>query len=251
MFKFQGNEYIQLISKYALTIIGSCAFIFFLQFKPSEPYLSEFLICNKNTQQEYCSTLSVVDCSTTEPCQYLNSSCFPTPCYALSKNQCTNIDSYDYCEYSSNYCIDSTCYKYFSVNTVNNEIYPWSTYAYFPFLLILGPYAELYSYRIAIIVGIFGRVITRFLLLFGTTLFQMQLMQVAYSMGTAAEDGKYHLNQISLRIHFFYKIVMLSRVVFSAYIYYTVPPELFTVVTSCVRASALLASLLAGINRII
>jgi hypothetical protein len=61
---------------------------------------------------------------------------------------------------------------------VNNDIYVWSTYAYLPFLLFLGPYAELFSYRTAILVGISGRVVTRFLLLYGNTVSDMQVMQV-------------------------------------------------------------------------
>ena len=61
---------------------------------------------------------------------------------------------------------------------VNNDIYVWSTYAYLPFLLFLGPYAELFSYRTAILVGISGRVVTRFLLLYGSSVSDMQLMQV-------------------------------------------------------------------------
>eukprot|EP01035_Chromulina_nebulosa_P017180 gene17180-22696_t len=51
----------------------------------------------------------------------------------------------------------------------------------------------------------------------------MQIMQVTYSMGTAAED------------------------VFSAYIYYAVPQSLYTDVTAYVKSSALLASLLSGV----
>ena len=48
--------------------------------------------------------------------------------------------------------------------------------------MILGAYAEFCSYRTAILIGITGRVATRFLLLFGTTLSEMQLMQVTYAM---------------------------------------------------------------------
>lgn len=63
---------------------------------------------------------------------------------------------------------------------VNNDIYVWATYAYLPFLLFLGPYAELFSYRVAILAGISGRVVTRFLLLYGDTISVMQVMQASY-----------------------------------------------------------------------
>jgi hypothetical protein len=42
--------------------------------------------------------------------------------------------------------------------------------------LVLGPYAELFSYRVAILFGISGRVVTRFLLIYGTSLLDMYVM---------------------------------------------------------------------------
>ena len=69
---------------------------------------------------------------------------------------------------------------FYLLTKVNNDIYVWSTYAYLPFLLFLGPYAELFSYRTAILVGISGRVVTRFLLLYGSSVSDMQLMQVGW-----------------------------------------------------------------------
>lgn len=75
----------------------------------------------------------------------------------------------------------------FDENTVNNDIYPYSTYFYLPALVILGILSEFTSYRVAIFIGMFGRVICRFLLLFGTSVLAMQWMQIAYSFGTASE----------------------------------------------------------------
>jgi hypothetical protein len=95
----------------------------------------------------------------------------------VSHDDCGNSD-FSYCEKSSDTCKDAKCYKNFSEDEVNDEIYPWSTYAYLPFLLLLGPWAELFSYRIAILVGISGRPVTRFLLLYGRSMRSMQLMQV-------------------------------------------------------------------------
>jgi hypothetical protein len=183
-------------------ILCLCCFIAFLSFKPSEPYLTQFLLCFADEQSDYCSDYSSsTSCSVEEPCFWdsSQSSCEIIPCSNVTYSSCGS-DSYDYCyqDHSSHTCQDTTCYKHFTENQINNEIYPFSTYAYLPFLLLLGPYAELFSYRIAILVGILGRVATRLLLLFGTTLFEMQLMQVTYSLGTAAEDGKINCYFLSL-----------------------------------------------------
>lgn len=207
--------------KVQLLVMGMCCFIGFLSFKPSEPYLSEFLICNYNTQQVYCGLLSAETCNA--GCILVNGQeCLPISCSNVSGNECGST-AYSYCKKQGNECINEYCYKSFSEDEVNNDIYPWSTYAYLPFLLVLGPFAEIFSYRIAILVGISGRVATRFLLLYGTTIFDMQVMQVVYSMGTAAED------------------------VFSAYVYYVVPPALYQDATSYIKASALIAFVVSGI----
>lgn len=163
-------------SKFTWHMLGLCLFMWCLSFKPSEPYLSQFLICNYSTQDDFCSSLNNEDCLS-NPCNYQHGSCSVTPCNNLTLSQCNDND-YDYCTVTSNSCSDVYCYKYFSEDEVNNDIYPWSTYAYFPFLLFLGPYAEIFSYQTAILVGISGRVVTRFLLIFGSTLAEMQIMQV-------------------------------------------------------------------------
>ena len=175
-------------------ILGLCAFMGLLSFKPSEPYLSQFLICNKNTQQDFCDSFDgSSSCSKNDPCYWStsSSSCRVTPCSDVKQKDCGD-SSYDYCESANNdnKCSAIYCYKHFSEAQVNDSIYPWSTYAYLPFLLVLGPAAELFSYRAVILISICGRVITRFLLLYGDSLLEMQLMQVFYALGTAAEDGK-------------------------------------------------------------
>jgi hypothetical protein len=192
-------------------ILGLCFFIALLSFKPSEPYLTEYLLCNKDTSTVYCKgfhdeSSCIVD---NAPCTWVSDQnrCDILPCSNITSidiGLCGN-DDYNYCQKSSSsswsaffissssedVCEDAYCYMHFTEDEVNNEIYPWSTYAYLPFLMILGPFAELYSYRIAILFGILGRVATRILLLFGHSLRQMQLMQVVYALGTAAEDGKH------------------------------------------------------------
>ena len=69
-----------------------------------------------------------------------------------------------------------------------------------------------------------GRVITRFILLYGSSLSEMQLMQVTYAMGTAAED------------------------IFTAYVYHVIPDaESYQSATSYIRAAGLASNLVSGV----
>ena len=225
-------------------VAGLCVFFALISFKPSDPYLSQYLICNKNTQLEYCHEYDtdIGKCADHLPCQ-------PSPLQPKHQHECTIIacknvsrsdcgdDEFDYCikvsigsndgmdsppppagESSQSQCEDDMCYFNFSESVVNNSIYPWCTYAYFPFLLTLGPFAELFSYRLTILTGVIGRIATRLLLVYGQTLSSMQIMQITYALGTAAED------------------------VFSAYIFYAVLPVDYETVTSYVKSTGLLSS---------
>lgn len=243
-------SYLHTLPKVHVKIIGLCVFIGLLSFKPSEPYLSQYLICNLKTATEACAEAgtSQADCtslsfktvaaengytaggcwwSQTQSSSFNSTSCSAQPCSAYplkattqSPVRCADVN---YCVEKSGTCEAATCYKNFSENEVNNSIYPWSTYAYLPALLFLCPLAELVSYRLAILVGIAGRVTTRFLLLFGSSLSAMQLMQVTYSIGTAAED------------------------IFYAYIFYSVTTDMFQTTMSMTRTSALVSCLVASI----
>lgn len=221
-------------------VIGLCAFISFLSFKPSEPYLSQYLICNRLTAEALCDEyrrdeqgcLSAGDdftgaCSwtggsnVTATCVPRTCSSYPLVAASTDPYRCANVG---YCtKDQSGSCIPQACYKNFTETTVNNEIYPYSTFFYLPALLLLCPLAELYSYRMAILVGILGRVGTRFLLLFGTSLGAMQFMQVTFAIGTAAED------------------------IFYAYVFYAVSKEHFQVAMSSTRSAALVSSLVASV----
>jgi hypothetical protein len=174
-------------------VFGLSLFIACLSFKPSEPYLSEYLICNADTQTDTCKQYhSSNDCNSHLPCLWSSSSvCGVVPCANVTYQNCGN-DDFNYCQqdHTNHECDKVHCYKHFTEDEVNNDIYPWSTYAYLPFLLLLGPFAEIVSYKQAILFGILGRVATRLLLIYGTSLWNMQLMQAAYSLGTAAEDGE-------------------------------------------------------------
>lgn len=161
-------------------IFGLCAFLGFLSFKPSEPYLSQYLICELDTQEDFCSGFDdITSCTSNVPCSWdaTTSLCSPLTCGNVSIDDCGNSD-YDYCIKDSHTCKYDKCYKNFTEDEVNDQIYPWSTYAYLPFLMVLGPGAELFSYRVAILVGICGRLVTRFLLLYGKSIADMQWMQV-------------------------------------------------------------------------
>lgn len=104
--------------------------------------------------------------------------------------------------------------KHFTSDEVNNAIYPVWTYAYCGLMLLTVPclaVAYTHSRRVSsssmppgsrsqrcrldtgkllwfvIVLGSLGRVITRFLLLYGTSLFTMQFMQVTYAAGSVTE----------------------------------------------------------------
>lgn len=186
---------VSLHNRTSLTIVsGLCLFIAFLSFKPSEPYLSQYLICNRKSAEDYCSSLSDATSCKSSPCVWAGTSCVIEACNNVTGPLCGD-DDYNYCELSSDQCVNAACYEYFSENQVNNGIYPWSTYAYLPFLLLLGPFAELVSYRTAILFGIVGRVVTRALLLYGKSLLDMQMMQVMLvfvSLTSSPDPKKYN-----------------------------------------------------------
>ena len=154
-------------------LIGFCIFIGFLSFKPSEPYLSQFLTCSSLTESSLCSAYQNYDrCNNNSdnPCLWdtTSSSCQVISCNTLSSFTCSSSPYTNYCQTNSNnQCQPITCFKQFTDNQVNNDIYPWSTYSYLIFLLTMGPFAELVSYRVAILCGVLGRVATRLLLLYG------------------------------------------------------------------------------------
>eukprot|EP00501_MAST-03F_sp_TOSAG23-6_P001791 GSMAST32.ASY1.ANO1.1869.1 assembled CDS len=111
-----------------------------------------------------------------------------------------------------------------SKSEVNDSVYPIWTYAYFVSLLLFGGVSEYLRYTPIIYLGVLGRILTRIILLFGNTLWQMQLMQVTYAVGSVGE------------------------VIFFAYIYHCVCNESdYQTLTSRVQASYLLAHFLSGL----
>jgi Reduced folate carrier len=219
-------------------IFGFCLLISLISFKPSEPYLSEYLTCNLTDQKAICNKAAsdAESCNSVlgGTCKWIEFStargnnqatCEVESCNTVTQGCGMTDNAFRHCkaDKTSGLCSDLTCYKRFTESQVNNEIYPWSSYAYLPLLLILSSAAEVFSYRNTIIFGILGRLATRYLLLFGNSLIEMQIMQLTYSIGSAAED------------------------VFKAYVYYAVPEHKYQEATSCIAASALLSSVFAGL----
>ena len=109
-----------------------CAFQAFLTFKPSEPYLSQYLICNKiSNQQECSSSSSQTECNSYQQCVWTDTSssssssssssdgsctCNLVPCSGLTNDQCSmehtfdandeDENDYDYCEASDSGILD-------------------------------------------------------------------------------------------------------------------------------------------------
>ncbi|EER12301.1 hypothetical protein Pmar_PMAR001098 [Perkinsus marinus ATCC 50983] len=67
--------------------------------------------------------------------------------------------------------------KHFTDVDIYTQIYPWWTYSTLVLVFVSAFLAEFVGYKLSLILGACGRVATRFLLLFGTELWHMQMMQ--------------------------------------------------------------------------
>lgn len=112
--------------------------------------------------------------------------------------------------------------KQFDFDDVNNEIYPWWPYSYLVAVFVLFLFTDLLRYKPIVIVEFLSQIVTRVLLIWGTTLLEMKLMQVTYGIATAAEIAYY------------------------SYIYVLVSPLHFRKVTGYIEASRLFGAALAG-----
>ena len=113
------------------------------------------------------------------------------------------------------YLVDSA-YKNFTQNQVNSQIYPFWPYSYLVAAFFVFLFTDFLRYKPVILLEAFSYLATRFLLIWGTSVFSMQWMQVAYGVASASE------------------------VAFFAYIYLAVPDVRFKVVTSILRAVRML-----------
>ena len=111
------------------------------------------------------------------------------------------------------YLVDS---KNFTTLEVNSQIYPFWPYSYLVVAFFVFLFTDFLRYKPVILLEAFAYLCTRLLLIWGTSVFAMQWMQVAYGVASASE------------------------VAFFAYIYLAVPDVRFKVVTSVLRAVRLL-----------
>ena len=107
------------------------------------------------------------------------------------------------------YLVDT---KNFTKPEVNSQIYPFWPYSYLVAAFFVFLLTDYLRYKPIILLEAFSYLATRFLLIWGTSVFAMQWMQVAYGVASASE------------------------VAFFAYIYLAVPDVRYKVVTSVLRA---------------
>ncbi|XGW35205.1 hypothetical protein V3C99_018880 [Haemonchus contortus] len=111
-------------------------------------------------------------------------------------------------------------YKNLTLNEVYGQIFPYWTYSYMVFLIPVFVLTDVLRYKPMIVVEGACLSITWALLVWGEGVWQMQLMQVAFGLASAAEIAYY------------------------SYIYAVVDEEHYPKVTSYVRSAALLGKLL-------
>lgn len=115
--------------------------------------------------------------------------------------------------------------KHFSEDAINNDIYPWGVYVYFPALILGGVLAELGAVqpKLIIVAASSIRIGTRALLLFGTQAWHMQVMEACYATGSMGE------------------------VLFLAYTYTVVPQKQYPLVTAAVQTTRVATQALSGL----
>ena len=108
------------------------------------------------------------------------------------------------------YLVDS---KHFSKSDVNSEVYPFWPYSYLVAALFVFLFTDFVRYKPMILVEAFSYLATRILLIWGTTIFSMQWMQIAYGVASASEVGYYAYIYFAVsRIHY-KKVTSLLRAV--------------------------------------
>lgn len=112
--------------------------------------------------------------------------------------------------------------KHFSIDQVNAYIYPVWAYSYLVAVFFVFIFTDFLRYKPVVVLECLGQVATRILLIYGTSVLSMQLMQVSYGIATAAEIAYY------------------------SYIYVLVSHVHFKKVTSYIEASRLFGDAAAG-----
>lgn len=114
--------------------------------------------------------------------------------------------------------------KGFTNQQVNHDIFPYLTYTYFLATALSTPAVQLLGYKRVILLGTFCRLFTRLLLLYGSTLWEMQLMQVVYGIANATD----------------------LNVVFGAYMFCLIEQKYFQRVVSIAHAAKFLSELISS-----
>ena len=112
--------------------------------------------------------------------------------------------------------------KHFTIDQVNAYIYPVWAYSYLVSVFFVFIFTDFLRYKPVVVLECLGQVATRTLLIYGTSVLSMQLMQISYGIATAAEIAYY------------------------SYIYVLVSQVHFKKVTSYIEASRLLGDAAAG-----
>ncbi|OAE34174.1 hypothetical protein AXG93_1593s1330 [Marchantia polymorpha subsp. ruderalis] len=112
--------------------------------------------------------------------------------------------------------------KLISNEEVNIDIFPVGVYSTLFFTLLAAPACHFFSYRAVIIMGTFGKLATFSILFSGKSLFSMQITQITYGLGAAAD------------------------LVFYSYIFLLVPEKDYQSMTSYTQASTLVSYMMAA-----
>ena len=106
--------------------------------------------------------------------------------------------------------------KNFSLSSINDDVYPIWTYSYLVSAFFVFLFTDFMRYNPIILVETLSYLLTRVLLIWGSSLLAMQLMQGVYGAATATEVGYY------------------------TYLYSAIPPKYYVALTGPIRAAVLL-----------
>eukprot|EP00300_Choanocystis_sp_HF-7_P039664 c5978_g1_i1.p1 GENE.c5978_g1_i1~~c5978_g1_i1.p1 ORF type:complete len:449 (+),score=56.61 c5978_g1_i1:276-1622(+) len=88
--------------------------------------------------------------------------------------------------------------KHLTSRQLDNNVWPWDTYAAFAFLPLCGVLAEVIGYKATVIVGFVFAQSTRVLLIFATQLSMFSLMQVTYAASSATVSVYYAMVYVTV-----------------------------------------------------
>ena len=103
--------------------------------------------------------------------------------------------------------------KNFTKAQVNGEIYPFWSYSYLVSLLFVFLFTDVLRYKPVILVEAGAYFTTRILLIWGTSVSDMQWMQVGYGVATAAEIAYYSYIYVAVSVVHFKKVTSYIRAI--------------------------------------